>query len=705
MSKPQLIVIDTLEGIRDLRRYLEDKELIAYDCETTGLSQRDQVIGYSVCAEEDKAFYVILHKYQVLAPEIGPTGLFPVPSMLPESLLILQDLSKKQLIMHNGVFDCMMAESNFKVRLIDALHTDTMILAHLLDENRRIGLKELGKQYFGAEADTEQAEMLASISANGGSTTKLNYELYKADAHLIGKYGAKDAWLTYKLFLELAPELFEQKLDKFFYEDESMPLLCGPTYDLNTTGLQVDTHKLATLKATLTAECAEAKAFVYSEIATHIKDKYPGIKKGNTFNIGASQQLAWLLFGVLGLEFGTLTKGGKTICKALGLKLPYTIHAKRDFIATCEMNEGKVYQPEAIINGKKKSAKKYGSPWRYIAVDKKTLTKLAPKYKWIERLLEYQRKTKILNTYVEGIGEKVRYGIINPGFRQAGTTSGRYSSQGPNFQNLPRDDKRIKECIIARPGKVFVGADYSQLEPRVFAYFSGDKRLLEAFQGEDDFYSVIGMGVYNKTDCVPRKDGSPEAFGIKYKKLRDLSKVIALASTYGATAHQLAPTTGKSFEDTQQDIDNYFEEFPDVAKMMLQSHKEAKANGQVVNLFGRPRRIPEAKRIEKLYGNIAHADLPYEARSLLNLAVNHKIQSTSASIVNRAMIQINTFCKDAGISCKIVCQVHDSIVIECDSNDADSVSLILQHSMEQTTNLPGIRLEAIPKIGRNLSEV
>lgn len=108
---------------------------------------------------------------------------------------------------------------------------------------------------------------------------------------------------------------------------------------------------------------------------------------------------------------------------------------------------------------------------------------------------------------------------------------------------------------------------------------------MAAFNGTDDFYSVIGMRVYGKTDCTPQKEGSPDAFGIKYKKLRDLSKVIALASTYGASANQLAPTTGKSIDDTQDDIDTYFENFPGVAKMMLDSHNEAKTKGFVTNIW------------------------------------------------------------------------------------------------------------------------
>jgi DNA polymerase-1 len=213
------------------------------------------------------------------------------------------------------------------------------------------------------------------------------------------------------------------------------------------------------------------------------------------------------------------------------------------------------------------------------------------------------------------------------------------------------------------------------------------------------------MEVYDKYDCTPQKDGSPEAFGIKYKKLRDLSKVIALASTYGATAHQLASTTGKSIDDTQNDIDRYFERFPGVASMMLEAHTLAKAQGFVTNVFGRPRRIPEATKIVKLYGNKPHKDLPYEARGLLNLAVNHRIQSTGASIVNRAAIKFYADCRELGLDCQLVVQVHDSMVVECLAQDAEIISILLQNAMENAVTLDGVALEAIPKTGKNLAEV
>ena len=696
-NKSELIVIDTLAGVRELYRYLSPFEYVAFDTETTGLTKRDQIIGLSVCAEEAKAFYVILRKWKN-----NQLNEMPYIHQITE---LIQSLKIKKLWMHNATFDCMMVNANFHIDLMPSMHTDSMILAHLLNENRRVGLKELASSMFGEDQADESKEMKESVINNGGKLTKDCYEMYKADSYIMGKYGAKDALMTYKLCMVLIPELIEQGLDQFYYDDESMPLLRGPTYDLNTTGLQVDTQALATLKKTLEAECAEAKSFIYKEIFTRIKDKYPGTNKSNTFNIGASQQLSWLLFDQYQLEFATLTKSGKAVCKAMEMRLPYIASAKRTFISECISRKDQLYSAEVKINGKLVKGKKIRDPWAYIACDKRTLQKFASKYEWIAKLLEYQRKMKILTTYVKGIEERIQYGIINPSFLQHGTSSGRYSSRNPNFQNLPRDDKRVKACIVARQGRVFVGADYSQLEPRVFAYYSKDSRLLEAFDGTSDFYSAIGREVYNKLECLPLKDGADNAFGVMYPKLRQDAKVFTLASTYGATGHQLAPLMGKSPDEAQYDIDSYFEAFPAVAKMMQESHRIAKETGQVTNLFGRPRRIPDAKKINKLYGNSPHSELPYDARKLLNLAVNHRIQSTAASIVNRAAIRFHRDCKDANIPMKIVIQVHDSLVVECLTQHAETIKLLMQNAMENTVLLDGVDLEAHPKIGKNLSEV
>lgn len=679
--------------MNDIINLIENSEYIAVDTETTGLTKYDEIIGISLCASENTSYYIITARWDKNQQKL----LYPDNEYKKRVWEIVQMLTTRKLIMHNAIFDCMMVESFFKVRLIDSLHTDTMILAHLLNENRRVGLKDLGVSMYGDSAAEESRIMKESIVENGGSVTKGAFELYKADSELIAKYGAKDALLTYKLFTDLVPELYEQNLDKFFYEEESMPLLKGPTYDLNTTGLMVDTNKLIQLEKTLQVECAEAKAFIYREIQPFIKDK-------PKFNIEAPQQLSWLLFGVLGMEFNTLTKVGKAVCKELMSKLPYTKVAKRDFIDICLRDQGKPYALGGIVNGKATKPKLIKAPWCYIVADKNTLKKVSHRFKWIETLLEYKRKKKLLNTYVEAIKTKTRYGVLQPSFLMHGTSSGRYSSRNPNLQNLPRDDQRIKECFIARPGKVFVSADYSQLEPRVFSYYSQEPKLMNAFNGESDFYSVVGIEIFDKHDALPLKEGHPNAFGVKYKKLRDISKTITLARAYGATPYQLATATGKSVEDTAEDIARLDERFPGIKKMMLEAHALAKKDGYVTSLFGRKRRMPEAKKITKIYGDQEHSELPYEDRSLLNLACNHRIQSTGASLCNRAMIAFHNNIKDLGLNCKIVSQIHDEIVVECLEKDAENVSLLLQNAMECTNMIPGLQLEALPRTTKTLAK-
>lgn len=703
----ELIIIKTLGELNELQDYLSAKEYVAFDTETTGVDKGSEIIGFSVCADVEVGYYVMLSFWNRFTESLQPTEL------KDRAKSFISSLKNHRLVMHNAVFDCWMVENNYGVSLINSLHTDTMILAHLLDENRRCGLKELATALYGEDSTNEQKEMKESVHKNGGLLTKTQYELYKADGDLIAKYGAKDAILTLKLFYSLVPDLYEQELDQFFYEDESMPLLRGPTYELNTTGLKVDPIKLTDLKNTLQSECAEAKTFIQQEIAPHVKDKYPGTGKTNHFNIGAGQQLAWLLFDKLGNHFNTLTKGGRELCKSLDIPIPYTHAGKREFIQICKEKFGQVYEKDKYNWKTKKMSrpKKVGNYWTYLACGKETLGKLKDKYKWVERLLEYKKNLKLLNTYVEAIEEKAQYGVIRPSFLQHGTTSGRYSSRKPNFQNLPRDDKRVKSCIIARPGNVFVGADYSQLEPRVFASFSKDERLLACFKNGDDFYSVIGQEVFEKYDCSLKKDDK-NSFAKLYPKLRDISKVVALSSTYGTTAPKMAPTIDKTIDEAQEVINSYFEKFPRVRQMMLAAHEEAKSKGRVLNLFGRPRRMPKAMDINRIYGKgTRHSELPYEARNILNLAVNHSIQSTGASIMNRAAILANFLIKENATTSplwtnvKIVLQVHDELILEGPEKLGKPMAAMLKAAMEQAVELPGVDLIAEPKIAYNLADL
>jgi DNA polymerase-1 len=491
-----------------------------------------------------------------------------------------------------------------------------------------------------------------------------------------------------------------------------MPLLKGPTFELNTSGLKVDIKKLMELRQTLQAECFEAKTIIYREIQPLIKFKYPGTSAKNTFNIGSTKQIAWLLFVACGEKFDRLTDAGRDLCRELNIKIPYSDKAKREFVADLISRKGQSYGTPVFSpkTGKMTRGKTVGDVWNYLSADKDTLSAYSNKYLWVSKLLEYTKNTKLLSTYVEGILERAEYGMIRPSFLQHGTTSGRYSSKNPNFQNLPRDDKRIKACIVSRPGMVFVGADYSQLEPRVFASLSGDERLQASFKNGDDFYSVIGSQVFNTPTASLKKDDE-DSFAKKHPKLRNIAKTIALSATYGTTAPKMAATLDKSVKEAQEIIDDYFEAFPKVKEFMLKSHKLIMDTGVVYSAYGRARHMPEGKKIRAIYGNTPHKELPYEIRTMLNLSVNHVVQSTGASIMNRAAIEFSKRCKElAGLlgdwnDVKILLQVHDELVVEGPEGIKSDIALLLKDCMENTVSLPGVELKAEPAIGKNLAEL
>ena len=705
----KLVVVKTLEEMKKLQSYVDElpkEEFIAYDTETNGVDKESKIIGFSICADLNLAYYVVLAYWSKEEQKLIWL------ETLKETPKLIKSLVGRPLIMQNAPFDCARTVENFGIELIQDVHTDTMILGHILNENRSNGLKERGIELYGEDARAEQEAMKKSVTDNGGVLNKKQYELYKADADLLAYYGAKDAILTLRVFYNDLPILFEEGLDKFFYEDESMPLLRGPTYEMNTVGLRVDPEKLKNLRASLEAYCSESEAYINREIYEHVKEKYPGTGKTNHFNIGATQQLSWLLFDQLGEEFNLLTKSGKELCRALEIPLPYSKGGKIDFIERVRASKGFVWKQEGFNSKTKKKTRpcKVDDPYKYMACGKETLTKFSKKYRWVERLLEYKKNLKILNTYVQGIQDRMQYNVIRPSFLQHGTTSGRYSSKNPNFQNLPREDKRVKSCIVARKGKIFVGADFSQLEPRVFASQSQDKNLIECFKKGQDFYSVIGAPIFERQGVSLYKEGK-DSFAALFPEERFLSKVIGLAAVYGANAYRLSASTKRSVEETQTILNTYFEKFYSVKSFMLSTYEEVKKNGIVYNHFGRPRRIPEALVINKLYKGVPHGELPYELRSMLNLAVNHKIQSTGASIMNRAALAFwkskNELSKGYAkwSEVKILMQVHDELIVEGPEELKEHMIELLKFCMEKTVEIPDVELIAEPKAAYNLADL
>lgn len=752
MASPEtLLVIREPEEIDALIDYAKDPALewCAYDTETDGLALSARVVGLSVCLEDNLAFYVVTREWRfdrsfavVDCARCAGTGAVKPKGKTKESQPceacngtakqekavftncrldtlpneekvkeLLGVLQTKALIMHNSWVDINWTFRNYGIDLKSALVGETMAAAHLLDENRRVGLKELGYTEFGEAATAEQQDMKASVLANGGVwETKRGGEksMYKADAAILGLYGAKDALLTYRLWMRYSEQLEAQGLTQF-YLDETLPMARDVIYDLNTVGLRCDVEGFHRLQKDLEDECALLQSQIEQDLAPYVAKEYPkGFGKGaKKFNIGSGQQLAWLLFKKLDQDWTKLTDAGRDLAKQLLGKAPYNPSARKAFeraVAEAADAKGRPLKVE-----------------KYLSTSAAVLAKFAHKYKWVDLLLRYKKAQKLLTTYAIGISEKIEYGVIHPSFMQCSTTGNRLSSRGPNFQNLPRDDKRIKALILARPGKVFVGGDQEQIEPRVFASFSGDKRLLECFASGQDVYSVIGIGVFGKYECTPYKSGKG-SFGETWPLLRQVAKEVMLAATYGITAFKLtdvlnlkAPRKGGegpwTIEEVQEILNKYFEAYPDVRKLQEKYHQLAINNGAVFNLFGRPRHIPQAKLIKNFGKKVKPMDLPYEYRTLLNNSVNFPIQGTAGSILNRILIAIYAKCRELGATdpvwaeVHIVGQVHDEAWMEGPEHLAQQMVEVMKYAMENSVALPGVLLKCQPKIGRTIAEL
>lgn len=709
----KLILVKTLPQLKQLEEYIADKDFLAFDVETTGTDKESVITDFAICAEVgpvDIAYCVQVAYWDLYEQKLK---YYEVYQWVKD---FIQKLRGKRLIMQNGPFDCSMTMNNYGVELIQDLEIDTLALGHLLNENRLNGLKERGVELFGEDAREEQRIMKASVIKNGGVLTKDKYELYKADSDLRAEYCAKDTILTMNVACHDLPILYKEGLDKFYFE-ETMPLMRGPTYQMNTVGLRVDPDKLSKLKGELEVQIMNLEAEIYAEIEQYTREKYPkGFgKKPKEFNIGSKEQLAWLLFERLGNYFYMLTKSGQEMCKKLEIKRPYSNEQKRDFMSMCEDRKGQMWKDTSWNYKTKKweKPKLIKAPIKYMSVGKETCELYAKRYTWVAKLMEHAKAKKLLNTYVLGIQKRMKYNIIRPSFLQCGTTSGRYSSKNPNFQNLPRKEKRLKACIIAREGKTFVAADYSQLEPRVFASVSGDPALCKCFADGDDFYSVVGAPIFDtEHKCTSLKKEAPGSFSVLFPDDRQIAKEdVSLATPYGTTEWKMAQSTGLSVERCREIMDLYFTSFPKVHEMMLDSHEQVKANGVVYNLFGRPRRIPKATKIPDLFGDAPHGELPYEWRTLLNLAMNHRVQSTGASIMNRAAIAFYNRTLELGktdprwLEVKIIMQVHDELIVEGPIELAEQIAALLKDCMENTSQLPGVDLVAEPKIGLDLASV
>jgi len=283
----------------------------------------------------------------------------------------------------------------------------------------------------------------------------------------------------------------------------------------------------------------------------------------------------------------------------------------------------------------------------------------------IQKILQYRTVAKLNGTYVDGLLRLEKNGIVHSDFKQMQTITGRLSSIEPNLQNIPirtQEGKKIRRAFVAREGKSLVAADYSQIELRLMAHFSQDPSMIQAFTKGEDIHTATASEVFD----VPKDKVTTD--------MRRAAKAVNFGIIYGISDFGLAQDLGIYPKDARVYINKYFEKYPKIKEYMDNCVLIAKREGKISTIFNRIRVIKELKspnRAIRQFGERA--------------AMNMPMQGSASDIIKIAMNRVYQSIKDT--SAKIILQVHDELILECNDNETQKISLILKDCMENATTL------------------
>ncbi|MDD3662680.1 MAG: DNA polymerase [Candidatus Pacebacteria bacterium] len=319
------------------------------------------------------------------------------------------------------------------------------------------------------------------------------------------------------------------------------------------------------------------------------------------------------------------------------------------------------------------------------------LEKLRNLHPVIGKVLEYRELQKLLSTYIDTIPDLIQKdGRLHASFIQTGTTTGRFSSNNPNLQNIPiktEKGKKIRNAFIAPKGKMLVSFDYSQVELRVAALLSQDNYFIKVFKEGKDIHSAVAMRVFGVSEDEVTHD------------MRRRAKVINFGILYGMGVNALRQNLGTDRKEAQTFYDNYFAEFPTIAAYLESIKDFAKKNGYTETLFGRKRYFPGIK-----------SPLPYIRAMAERMAVNAPIQGTAtADIIKIGMKKVDEELTKASLKkdVKLILQVHDELIYEIEEEKVNQATEIIKKTLKDVipreflNNLDPVSLEVSCDVGKN----
>lgn len=614
-AEGEVETIRTPERLKEYMDHCKQSGEYVLDVETTGLDiYNDILVGICLYTPGETSAYVPFNHTDLqnvrVADQMSEEQVRDI--MLP----YLQD-QELRCINHNIKFDNKKLAWDWK-QIIVNIFWDTLIAGYVLNENEPHGLKPLYNKYIlhGKGSSEDYGDLFEGIP--------FNY----VPIDIATVYGANDGFKTYALYKFQAQYLREdhprEDFRKMYYvfREVEMPLIPLCT-DMEMRGVEIREDFAKELSEDFNKEMVEveAKCDAYVEqFKQYILDhnNLMRLTKGTCkINYSSPQQVAALFYDIFKL-------------RSVSRKEPRGTGDK-------------------IIQ-------------KFLSTAKKKDTKKSREFaEFLENYQRFKEIKKLLGTYVDKIPQvkEPKINAVYTTYNQYGAKTGRFSSSDTvskiNLQNIPSKEKRIRKIFKARDGYKLVGGDFSQIEPRVLAFLSGDESMINAYKEGKDLYAIMGSQVYQLPyeDCREfYPDGTVNAEG-KHRRTTMKSVLLGIMYERGATA--IGEQFNKSAEWAQQLIDNFYKSFPKINQYRLKIENMAETYGYVTTITGRKRRLPDMQLEDK-------DDYRYQEAHRQSL--NSVIQGSSADIMKLSMIAIYNDPRYKALDCHMIITVHDELIME-----------------------------------------
>ena len=624
-----------------INQCIKDGEYVL-DIETTGLDPfNDLIVGICLYSPSQEPAYI-----PMLHTNIDNTlmeGQLEV-AVVKQHITRLME-SNALWINHNIKFDAKFLMYRWNIKP-NNMFWDTLIGAFILNENEVThGLKPLYAKYITKSKDKQSYKDLFE-------KTPFNY----IPLDLAEVYGANDGTKTYALYQFQKKYLnpnHERSDFRSLYnvfrkvEMALLPVLC----DMELKGVEIDTQFAKELEVKYEQVALEQEQYLYDVIYTRFANKVrnhaelqaliekqaknkklKGTKYQDLINFNSSPQLKYLFFDILGFP--------------------------------------KLYRRDPMSCGKEQ---------QQLWLDSDKVSKGQKEF--LQAFMEWRKTVKLLTSFIVKIPEarENKTNAVHTNFNQLGAKTGRFSSSHPvhkiNLQQIPSRNKDIRKIFRARPGHVFIGSDFSAIEPRILATVSQDPTMLKTFNDGIDIYASMASLIFNVPyeQCLEfhPETGEKQPEG---KDRRTQTKSVLLGIMYSRGAKAIAEQFGKDAKWGQALIDNFYKSFPSIKEIITKSMYQAEKLGYVCTITGRKRRLPNMRLDKENY--------LYQEAS--RQCLNARIQGSSADVMKLAMVNLHNHPRFKELEGSILMTIHDEMVIECKDEVAVEMAELLPEVMKDT---------------------